>query len=73
MTWHAKSGCGVESGISVQYANAAGCSKGIYLSAQFQQLRGRRGHAKERKAVEHSIVAALPRALPPRPLPRPRC
>ena len=33
-------------------------SKGTYLGAQFQRLRGRRGHAKARKAVEHSILVA---------------
>lgn len=37
---------------------AAGRSKGTYLGAQFQRLRGRRGHAKARKAVEHSILVA---------------
>src|SRR6201998_3755313 len=37
-------------------AEAAGRSKGTYLGAQFQRLRGRRGHAKARKAVEHSIL-----------------
>ena len=39
-------------------AEAAGRSKGTYLGAQFQRLRGRRGHAKARKAVEHSILVA---------------
>ena len=37
---------------------SAGRSKGTYLGAQFQRLRGRRGHAKARKAVEHSILVA---------------
>jgi transposase len=41
-----------------QCAEAAGHSKGTYLGAQFQRLRGRRGHAKARKAVEHSILVA---------------
>lgn len=39
-------------------AEAAGHSKGTYLGAQFARLRGRRGHAKARKAVEHSILVA---------------
>src|SRR5205814_8528170 len=39
-------------------AEAAGHSKGTYLGAQFQRLRGRLGHAKARKAVEHSILVA---------------
>jgi transposase len=39
-------------------AEAAGRSKGTYLGAQFQRLRGRIGHAKARKAVEHSILVA---------------
>ena len=42
-----------------QCAEAAGRSKGTYLSAQFQRLRGRRGHPKARKAVEHSILVAV--------------
>ena len=41
-----------------QCAEAAGRSKGTYLGAQFQRLRGRRGHPKARKAVEHSILVA---------------
>jgi transposase len=41
-----------------QCAEAAGRSKGTYLGAQFQRLRGRRGHAKARKAVEQSILVA---------------
>ena len=43
-----------------QCAEAAGRSKGTYLGAQFQRLRGRRGHTKARKAVEHSILVARP-------------
>ena len=39
-------------------AEAAGRSKGTYLGAQFQRLRGRIGHAKARKAVEHSMLVA---------------
>lgn len=39
-------------------AEAAGRSQGTYLGAQFQRLRGRRGHARARKAVEHSILVA---------------
>ena len=39
-------------------AEAAGHSKDTYLGAQFQRLRGRIGHAKARKAVEHSILVA---------------
>ncbi len=41
-----------------QAAEAAGRSKGTYLGAQFQRLRGRSGHPKARKAVEHSILVA---------------
>jgi len=41
-----------------QAAEAAGRSEGTYLGAQFQRLRGRIGHAKARKAVEHSILVA---------------
>lgn len=41
-----------------QAAEAAGRSKGTYLGAQFTRLRGRIGHAKARKAVEHSILVA---------------
>lgn len=33
-------------------------TKDTYLSAQFARLRGRIGHAKARKAVEHSILVA---------------
>ena len=39
-------------------AEAAGHSKTTYLGAQFQRLRGRLGHPKARKAVEHSILVA---------------
>lgn len=39
-------------------AEAAGRSKNTYLGAQFQRLRGRLGHAKARKAVEHSMLVA---------------
>jgi len=39
-------------------AEAAGRSKDTYLGAQFQRLRGRLGHAKARKAVEHSMLVA---------------
>ncbi len=39
-------------------AEAAGHSKDTYLGAQFQRLRGRIGHAKARKAVEHSMLVA---------------
>lgn len=39
-------------------AEAAGRSKGTYLGARFQRLRGRLGHAKARKAVAHSILVA---------------
>ena len=42
-----------------QCAEAAGRSNSTYLSAQFARLRGRRGHAKARKAVEHSIIVAV--------------
>lgn len=41
-----------------QAAEAAGRSKDTYLGTQFQRLRGRIGHAKARKAVEHSILVA---------------
>ena len=54
-------------------AEAAGHSKSTYLCAQFARLRGRRGHAKARKAVEHSILVAAYHVLDARrPLPRPR-
>jgi transposase len=39
-------------------AKAAGHSKDTCLGAQFQRLRGRLGHAKARKAVEHSMLVA---------------
>jgi transposase len=39
-------------------AEAAGRSKATYLGAHYQRLRGRIGHAKARKAVEHSILVA---------------
>jgi hypothetical protein len=41
-----------------QAAEAAGRSKGTYLGAQFQHLRGRIGLPKARKADEHSILVA---------------
>ncbi|HVA09075.1 MAG TPA: IS110 family transposase [Acidimicrobiales bacterium] len=41
-----------------QAAEAAGRSKNTYLGAQFTRLRGRIGHPKARKAVEHSILVA---------------
>ncbi|MDA8040578.1 MAG: transposase [Actinomycetota bacterium] len=41
-----------------QAAEPAGRSKDTYLGAQFQRLRGRVGHPKARKAVEHSILGA---------------
>src|SRR5919109_2133901 len=37
-------------------ANAAARAKNSYLSAQYQRLRGRRGHAKAITAVSHSIL-----------------
>ena len=40
-------------------AKAAGRSKGTYLSARYQQLRGRRGAAKATKAVGHSMLVAV--------------
>jgi transposase len=39
-------------------ANAAARTKGSYLAAQYQRLRGRRGHAKAITAVGHSILTA---------------
>jgi transposase len=39
-------------------ANAAARTKNTYLSAQYQRLRGRRGHAKAITAVSHSILTA---------------
>jgi transposase len=41
-----------------QAAESAGRSKDTYLGAQFTRLRGRIGHPKARKAVEHSILVA---------------
>ena len=41
-----------------QCAQAAGRSKATSLGAQSQRLRGRRAHAKARKAVTHSILVA---------------
>ena len=41
-----------------QAAEAAGRTKDTYLGAQFTRLRGRIGHAKAKKAVEHSILVA---------------
>jgi transposase len=39
-------------------ANAAARTKNSYLSAQYQRLRGRRGHSKAITAVGHSILTA---------------
>jgi transposase len=39
-------------------ANAATRTKGTYLAAQYQRLRGRRGHSKAITAVGHSILTA---------------
>ena len=39
-------------------ANAAARTKNTYLSAQYQRLRGRRGHSKAITAVGHSILTA---------------
>jgi transposase len=39
-------------------AKAASRSKGTYLSAQYQRLRGRRGHQKATIATAHSILVA---------------
>jgi transposase len=39
-------------------AKAASRSKGTYLNAQYQRLRGRRGHQKATIAVAHSILVA---------------
>jgi transposase len=41
-----------------QAAKAASRTKGSYLSAQYQRLRGRRGHPKATIAVSHSILVA---------------
>jgi transposase len=42
----------------VEAAKAASRTKGTYLSAQYQRLRGRIGHAKATIAVAHSILVA---------------
>jgi transposase len=39
-------------------ANAASRTKNTYLAAQYQRLRGRRGHSKAVTAVGHSILTA---------------
>jgi transposase len=39
-------------------ANAAARTNGSYLAAQYQRLRGRRGHSKAVTAVGHSILTA---------------
>jgi hypothetical protein len=39
-------------------ANGAGRTRDSYLAAQYQRLRGRRGHAKAITAVGHSILTA---------------
>ncbi len=39
-------------------ANAAARTKNSYLAAQYQRLRGRRGHSKAITAVGHSILTA---------------
>ncbi|MDQ6806249.1 MAG: transposase [Actinomycetota bacterium] len=39
-------------------ANAAARTKDSYLAAQYQRLRGRRGHSKAITAVGHSILTA---------------
>jgi transposase len=39
-------------------ANAAARTKDTYLAAQYQRLRGRRGHSKAVTAVGHSILTA---------------
>jgi transposase len=39
-------------------ANAASRTKNSYLAAQYQRLRGRRGHSKAVTAVGHSILTA---------------
>jgi len=40
-------------------ARAASRTKGTYLSAQYSRIKARRGPAKARVAVEHSILVAL--------------
>lgn len=47
----------LRSGLS-EAAKAAGRTKGTYLSAQYQRLRGRRGHQKATIAAGHSILVA---------------
>lgn len=39
-------------------AMAAARSKDVYLAAQYQRLRGRRGHGRALGAVKHSIIVA---------------
>ena len=39
-------------------ANAAARTKNSYLAAQYQRLRGRRGHSKAITAVGHSILTS---------------
>jgi transposase len=39
-------------------ATSAGRSKGTYLGAQYQRLRGRRGAPRAKKAVGHSVLVA---------------
>src|ERR1700687_5578644 len=41
-----------------EFANAAARTKNSYLAAQYQRLRGRRGHSKAVTAVGHSILTA---------------
>ena len=45
-------------------ANAAARTKNSYLAAQYQRLRGRRGHNKAITAVGHSILTATWHMLP---------
>lgn len=45
--------------ILAEAAQAAARSKGTYLSAQYARLAPRRGKAKARRAVEHSILVAV--------------
>src|SRR5438067_375464 len=47
----------LRSGLS-EAAKAAGRTKGTYLSAQYQRLRGRRGHQQATIAARHSILHA---------------
>jgi transposase len=44
-------------------ANAAARTKDCYLAAQYQRLRGRRGHSKAITAVGHSILTAARHTL----------